>query len=291
VYAQWEERGPEIEYELHDSYGDGWNGCAIRVVNVDTESVIETLTIPSGGREASGTISVAKGMTLRFEWVSGSWAEETSYTITGVDGEVILSGSGGGFEPVTYAVPAGEPEAPETPVIEINTEKMEAPVEDANGNIVIAAKDGKTLTQADADALEIMSPTEPAEDITAAYVKTLDAEANAIVIRLVDPEINPEGGASYAPATEDSTGLLDNAEAVETAGALAAKPETTGDQKVGALPVKMYPGLYYQASWGSSLDSSMTPGVKFRAESGQTHIGVIKQTGPHGFYKVTVSEQ
>ena len=180
---------------------------------------------------------------------------------------------------------------PETPIVNIDATKMEAPVEDANGNIVIAAKDGKTLTQADADALEIMSPTEPGVDITAAYVKTLDAEANAIVIRLVDPEIDPEGGASYAPATEDPTGLLDNAEAVETAGALAAKPETTGDQKVGALPVKMYPGLWYQASWGSSLDSSMTPGVKFRAESGQTHIGVIKQTGTSGFYKVTVSEQ
>ena len=183
-----------------------------------------------------------------------------------------------------------DPGSAETPVVDIDTEKMEAPAEDGNGNIVIEAKDGETLTQTDVDNLEIKSPTEPAVDITAAYVKTLDVDANAIVMRLADPVVDPEGGASYEPETEDSTGLLDDAEAVETAGALAAKPETTGDEEVGALPVKMYPGLWYQAEWGSSLDS-MTPGVKFRATSGQTHIGVIKQKDASGFYKISVSDK
>lgn len=293
VYAQWVKSVGDITYELHDSYGDGWNGCAISVVNVDTESVIATLTIPSGSYEASGTIPVVSGMTLRFVWVAGSYVSETSYTIKGIDGTVILSGEGEGFtEPVVYAVPAGEPETPETPIIEIDTEKMDAPAEDGHGNIVIEAKEGKTLTQTDVDNLEIMSPTEPAVEITEAYVKALDTEANAIVMRLADPDVDPVGGASYAPATEDATGLLDDADAVEAAGALAAKPETSGDEEVGALPVKMYPGLWYQASWGSGLGSdSLTPGVKFRAESGQTHIGVIKQKGTSGFYKIDVFEK
>ena len=52
----------------------------------------------------------------------------------------------------------------------------------------------------------------------------------------------------------------------------------------------MYPGLYYQASWGDDLNN-LTPGAKFRADGVQTHIGVIKQTGSRGFYKISVSER
>ena len=63
-----------------------------------------------------------------------------------------------------------------------------------------------------------------------------------------------------------------------------------GAERVGALPVKMYPGLYYQVSWGDDLNN-LTPGAKFRADGVRTHIGVIKQTGSCGFYKISVSER
>ena len=36
----------EITYTLTDSYGDGWNGNAIQIVDAETGMVIETLTIP-----------------------------------------------------------------------------------------------------------------------------------------------------------------------------------------------------------------------------------------------------
>lgn len=186
-------------------------------------------------------------------------------------------------------VSASEPETPETPVVEIDTNRMEAPAE-VGDTVVIEAKDGVELTQDDVDDLTIKSPTESAVDITAAYVKTLDTEGNKIVLTLANPTVDSDDGESYEPATEDSTGLLDDADAVEAAGALAAKPETTGTEEVGALPVKMYPGLWYQASWGSDLDG-LTPGVTFRAVSGQTHIGVIKQKNDRGFYKVRVSDK
>ena len=45
-----------------------------------------------------------------------------------------------------------------------------------------------------------------------------------------------------------------------------------------------------KAEWGDSLDG-LTPGVKFRADGTKTHIGVIKQKGSKGFYRLTVSEQ
>ena len=61
-------------------------------------------------------------------------------------------------------------------------------------------------------------------------------------------------------------------------------------EEVGALPVRMYKGLWYQASWGDDLNA-LTPGTKFQADGTQTHIGVIKQKGSKGFYRLNVSEK
>ena len=70
-------------------------------------------------------------------------------------------------------------------------------------------------------------------------------------------------------------------------------PDTTSDpenpEEVAAISVKMYPGLWYQAEWGSDLHN-LTPGEKFQADGLKTCIGVIKQTGPRGFYRIRVSE-
>ena len=59
---------------------------------------------------------------------------------------------------------------------------------------------------------------------------------------------------------------------------------------VSLLPVAAVPGLYYQAAWGDSLDN-LTTGAKVQATTDTLYLGVIKQTGTSGFYKVTVSEQ
>ncbi|MBQ5458670.1 MAG: hypothetical protein IIT61_08130, partial [Bacteroidales bacterium] len=64
----------EISYSLADSYGDGWNGCAINVVDVETEIVIATLTIDDGF-SATGTLEVCDGREIRFEWVEGEYPE------------------------------------------------------------------------------------------------------------------------------------------------------------------------------------------------------------------------
>ena len=78
---------------------------------------------------------------------------------------------------------------------------------------------------------------------------------------------------------------------VEVAPAkIAAKPEPKSGETVGALPVKAYEGLYYQAAWGSEL-SGLTTGEKVKATGPSLYLGVIKQTGEKGFYKLTVSEK
>ena len=71
--------GRVIEYTLNDSYGDGWNGNAINVVE-GCGDIIATLTIESGSSE-TGTLILC-GDYYEFVWVNGSYASETSFTFS-----------------------------------------------------------------------------------------------------------------------------------------------------------------------------------------------------------------
>ena len=164
-----------------------------------------------------------------------------------------------------------------------------------NGVRTIEAKPGETLTPEDVSCVLIKSPVDPSIDITEAYSKVL--VDNKIVITLATPEV--EEIEEEKKDEEDKTGLLEDvSELTETQKQeqIAEMPEPVIDEEhpenseeVGALPVKMYPGLYYQASWGSSLDG-LTPGRSFRADGTKELIGVIKQKGDSGFYRISVSE-
>ena len=92
-----------LTFTLTDSYGDTWNGNAINVVDVETGVVLASMTNDynnyiatgvSGSYTQTKTLSVCDGRELRFEWVSGSWSNECSYTITNANGTVILQGEG-----------------------------------------------------------------------------------------------------------------------------------------------------------------------------------------------------
>ena len=81
----------EITYELADSYGDGWNGNYINVVDVETEAIIATWTISSGS-SASGTLAICDGRAIQFQYVypgGYTYPDENSWVITDVNGEVI----------------------------------------------------------------------------------------------------------------------------------------------------------------------------------------------------------
>ena len=94
-----------ITYELRDTWSDSWNGCAINVVDVATDIVIGTLTMTTNdGDTLSGTLPLCDGRAIRFEWVNGYYAEETSYTIFSTLGDTLFSGSDAMSAPVTYTV-------------------------------------------------------------------------------------------------------------------------------------------------------------------------------------------
>lgn len=97
----------QISFELTDSYGDGWNGAAIKVVDVLTGEEIGTVsnTNDAGAGVAQNyQIAVPDDRDIQFVWISGKYDSECSYVVYDVNGNVILSGSGAMNSPVTYHV-------------------------------------------------------------------------------------------------------------------------------------------------------------------------------------------
>ena len=82
-----------ISYELQDSYGDGWGGNAIQVVDVLTGELLDSWTF-TDGTTASGSLAVCNGRKIQFVWKSGYAAYQCSYTIYDNNGDEILTGNG-----------------------------------------------------------------------------------------------------------------------------------------------------------------------------------------------------
>ena len=80
-----------LNYTLTDSYGDGWNGNAIQVID-ENDEVIAILTLSSGA-SASGSLHIC-AQYVKFVWVKGNYAEETSWTFSNELGETLFSGIG-----------------------------------------------------------------------------------------------------------------------------------------------------------------------------------------------------
>ena len=174
-------------------------------------------------------------------------------------------------------------ELPSAPTVDVDDTKMEVPiVDEASGTRVIAAKEGQTLTADDVAGVKISSPLD-SSDITEAYIKTL--VDNQIIIELATPEVESVEE-EEEKAADDPSGMLVEVEPEK----VVAPPQPAADEEVGALPVKAYPGLYYQASWGDDLNS-LTTGEKVQATGDSLYLGVIKQKGDKGFYKLSVSEK
>ena len=74
-----------------DSYGDGWNGNAINVVQGG--NTIGTFTIESGSSFTS-EFNVCSTLPVSFYWVNGNYADETSFQILDGGGTVVYTGSG-----------------------------------------------------------------------------------------------------------------------------------------------------------------------------------------------------
>ena len=153
---------------------------------------------------------------------------------------------------------------------------------------IIVANDDETLTERDITFTTVVGNT--LVDTTKGYNVKVATDGKSATARLKAPTVGAvavvECNAPLAFDGSDPSGAL----VVVNENELAAKPTVKNGEGVGALPVAAVPGLYYQAAWGSDL-GHLTPGAKVQAMTDTLYLGVIKQTGTSGFYKVTVSEQ
>ncbi len=94
----------EISYSFTDQYDDSWNGASIKVVDVATNEVIESLTMPNVTGPYTGSFSVCDGMQIKFVWNSGSFDGECSYTFTDINDDLIFSGTGAMSNDVLHTV-------------------------------------------------------------------------------------------------------------------------------------------------------------------------------------------
>ena len=100
----------EITFELTDSYGDGWNGAYIAVVDVATGTELAQMTnenldgVTQTPETQSLTLAVCDGREITFEWHAGSFDDEASYVVYDINGEVIFEGSDAMSAPVNYTV-------------------------------------------------------------------------------------------------------------------------------------------------------------------------------------------
>ena len=184
---------------------------------------------------------------------------------------------------------------PEAPAAPSGVDVGEKGTVEASGNgYAVVAKEGETLTEADF-TFGIAAKE--------AYVVSIAADGKSATVTLKAPEVVArEAGQGSQPSqveegvgddTEDPAGMLASVEdivAKHGESAIKAKPTPKSGEEVGALPVKAYEGLYYQAAWGDDL-GAMTQGEKVQATGDTLYLGVIKQKGSKGFYRITVSEQ
>ena len=78
--------GCYVEIEMEDSYGDGWNGNAI---DVYVNNALVTSATIDDGYNATFSYSICLSDTVTLIWQSGSYSDETSFSIT-IGGEDIL---------------------------------------------------------------------------------------------------------------------------------------------------------------------------------------------------------
>ena len=149
----------ELTFTLTDSYGDGWNGAAINVVDVETGSSLGLMSnqnVAKGEETETYTLAVCDGRELRFEWVSGNYDSECSYVVTDINGNEVFSGIGAMSEPFTYTVNCSAVQVQTVALtaglnwfstyVEITLEDLQAAlVATGNTSIMIASQsDGKT---------------------------------------------------------------------------------------------------------------------------------------------------
>jgi len=82
-----------VVFDLHDSYGDGWNGNAKIVVTFSDGTPSQDIKLQSGsaGQEI---LEIGSGVHVTLTWVAGTWDSEISFEVSYEGGDLIYASSG-----------------------------------------------------------------------------------------------------------------------------------------------------------------------------------------------------
>ena len=181
-----------INIELSDSYGDGWNGGVLQVVDVLTESVLGSYTISSGS-SATYTLNVCDGRTINFVYTAGSYGTENGWVITDINDEIISEheGCNSGCTPTngiqaTYTVNCTPTACPKPKNLALSTD----------GTSVTATWTDAANANIDIDGTVI-------EDVTSPY--TFDAELSTTYTVKVQADCGNNGTSDWTDPVSVTT--------------------------------------------------------------------------------------
>ena len=81
-----------VSFFMVDSYGDGWNGASISLVDSVSGIAVQNLTVD--GSTNTVNANVCSGRTYQIVWNPGGYDAECSFTVTNAEGAEIFSGFG-----------------------------------------------------------------------------------------------------------------------------------------------------------------------------------------------------
>ncbi len=79
----------EYRLDLFDSYGDGWNGCSVRITSGPNVYTFTMNNVNDDGSDSTVYFVVAAGLPVIVNWLPGSFVNEVSFKLYNTDGTLI----------------------------------------------------------------------------------------------------------------------------------------------------------------------------------------------------------
>ena len=146
--------------DMHDSWGDGWNGNVLKLSFSDGTPDVE-LTVPAGQHDEISTVEIGSGVHVVLTWIIGQYSYECSFTVKYESGETIYTSSslsaGGVLHEFDCNCTGGD-----TPIMDFTP--VENLAADVDGSVVILtwdATEGAIAYTILRNGIEIGQTTEP----------------------------------------------------------------------------------------------------------------------------------
>lgn len=200
--------------EMFDSFGDGWNGFSVTILQDGVN--VGTYTIPTG-TEGSQTFTLNHGSTIQINTTSGTWDNEVSYNLINAAGDVVFSdGEGFNSPQIGNNVWSGtvdcQPEAPDfvfewSPPTGLSNTNIQDPM------VLVDQTTVYTLTVYDVNH-PLCATT---DEVTVTFIPNLNpGEDNTIQLCYFDDEIDLDGQLGGTPTpggvwTDENGNIVDPA--------------------------------------------------------------------------------